>query len=74
MRIVNRLMYTLGKFMLFNGKQRRFRHGVVFFLTNLFVLSGVVFVGELVLIFLGVGDIALPLTQSAQDFLTNLFF
>jgi hypothetical protein len=74
MRNFKRLLYGAGKFLFFNPRQRRLRHGAVLLVTNLFAFSGLIFTAELVLIFLGVGDVELPLTRSARDIITNLFF
>ncbi len=55
------------------------RHGIirqvfVLIMANLFLLAGLVFALEIALILMGVGNIFLPWTREAIDYLNKLLF
>jgi hypothetical protein len=69
-----KLFFRFGKFLFFSSKRKNVRRGVVTFFMHMLLLAGVIFTLEIVLIFLGAGDVFLPLTNSARSFLAALMF
>ncbi|MDD5673494.1 MAG: hypothetical protein PHC61_04985 [Chitinivibrionales bacterium] len=71
---MGKIFMQLGSLVVFNRREKTVRGGLIFILTNLLLLSAVVFVLEIVLIALGINDIFLPLTQAAHQMLSRLLF
>jgi hypothetical protein len=62
----------IGGFLFFNKHHKSIRGSIIFLFTNFLLLAAIVFTVEIILIFLGVGNIFVPLTRAAWDFLINL--
>lgn len=63
-----------GHFLVFSKKHKSIRGGIVFLFANFLLLAGIVFIVEIILIFLGMGNIFFPLTRTVSDFLSRLVF
>lgn len=55
-------------------KNHSIKQTIIFLFTNLLLLSGLVFLVEIILIILGAGNISLPLTHQALDILQKIVF
>ncbi|MCX7726708.1 MAG: hypothetical protein N2053_07650 [Chitinispirillaceae bacterium] len=55
-------------------KSRSIKQTIILLLTNLLLLSGLVFLVEIILIILGVGNVSLPLTHKALELLQKIVF
>ena len=64
----------LGRLLFFNRRHNSVRSSIIFLLTNLLLLAAVIFTVEIILIFLGVGNVFVPLTSSVRGLLTKLVF
>jgi hypothetical protein len=64
----------IGNRLVFSKRHNMVRKGMLGLFANLLLISGIVFGFEIILIFLGIGDIFLPLTSSACALLTKVFF
>ena len=64
----------IGQRLLVSSRHHSMRRGFVFILTNLLLLAGLVFAVEIALILLGIGNVFLPWTRQALDFLNRLVF
>ncbi len=71
---MTKLLFKIGNLVIFSRKHKRVRRSVLLLVSNLFLAAGVIFVLEIALIFMGVGNIYLPLTRSARDFLSSIIF
>jgi hypothetical protein len=69
-----RLFLQLGGLLFFNKRHKSVRGGIIFLLANFLLLSGIIFTVEIILIFLGVGNIFVPVTNAVWDFLTTLVY
>jgi len=69
-----RLFLQLGGLLFFNKRHKSVRSGIIFLLANFLLLTGIVFTVEIILIFLGVGNIFVPVTSAVWDFLTKLVY
>jgi hypothetical protein len=69
-----RLFLQLGGLLFFNKRHKSIRRGIIFLLTNFLLFAGIVFTVEIILIFLGVGNIFVPVTSAVWDFLTKLVY
>ena len=64
----------LGGLLFLNRHHKSVRNGIIFLLTNLLLLAAVIFTVEIILIFLGVGNVFVPLTSSVWGLLNKLVF
>ncbi len=64
----------LGEGLIFSRKHKSVRGGVLFLLANLLVIAGIVFIVELVLVFLGMDNFFIPLTRTISEFLSKVVF
>jgi hypothetical protein len=71
---MSKFFLTLGHFLIFSKKHKSIRGSIVFLFTNFLLLVSIVFIVEIVLIFLGMGNVFLPLTRTVSDFLSGLVF
>lgn len=70
---MGKFLSKLGTFIVISRRHRRVRRTIVFLFSNLLFLSTLIFTVEIILIFLGVGGIAIPLPFK-RDLLINLIF
>lgn len=71
---MTKLFKKFGNVLVISRRHRHVRKSVIFLFTNLLVLAGLIFTLEIVLIFLGVGDIILPFQFFNGDFIKGLIF
>ncbi len=71
---MGKFFVKVGNLLVISRRHRRVRKTVMFLFTNLLILAGLIFTLEIVLIFLGVGDVILPLPFLSGDFLIDLMF
>jgi len=71
---MKKFFLSLGSLMFFNKQHQRVRGGAIWLFTNLLLVAGIIFSLEIILIFLGIGDIFLPLTRKIWIFLTKIVF
>jgi hypothetical protein len=71
---VAKIFLQLGGLLFFNHRHKSVRRGVIFLFTNLLLVAAVIFTVEIILIFLGVGNVFVPLTSSVRGLLTKLVF
>jgi hypothetical protein len=64
----------MGHFLVFSKRHKSIRGGVVFLFANFLLLASIVFIVEIILIFLGMGNVFLPLTRAISEFLSKLVF
>jgi hypothetical protein len=69
-----RNLLEIGQRLIISNRRSSVRHGFVLIMANLFLLAGLVFAVEIALILLGIGNIFLPWTRQALDFLNRLVF
>jgi dolichol kinase len=69
-----KFIIQIGNFLFFSKKHKTLRGSVVFILSNFLFLASIVFFVEIVLIFLGMGNIFVPLTRPFSDFLAHYMF
>jgi hypothetical protein len=67
-----RFFLHLGGLLFINKRHKSVRSSIIFLLTNFLLLAGIVFTVEIILIFLGVGNVFFPVTSAVWDFLTRL--
>ncbi len=71
---MGKFFVNVGNMLVISRKHRRVRKSVIFLFTNLLILAGLIFTLEVVLIFLGVGDVIIPLPFLKGESLINLVF
>jgi hypothetical protein len=71
---VARFILHLGELVFFNKHRKSIRSSVILLLTNLLLLAGIIFTVEIVLIFLGIGNVFVPMTSAAWDLLIKLVY
>lgn len=71
---MRRFFLRFGEILFFSRKHKSVRGGVLFLLTNLLLLASIIFVVEIILIFLAIGDFYIPLTNTISEFLAKLVF
>ena len=74
---MSKFFLHVGGLLFFNKRHQSVRRSVIFVLTNFLLIAGIIFSLEIILIFLGVGNIFIPmtrLTHSIWDFLTKLVY
>jgi hypothetical protein len=69
-----RNLLEIGQRLIISNRRSSVRRGFVLIMANLFLLAGLVFAVEIALILLGIGNIILPWTRQALDFLNRLVF
>jgi hypothetical protein len=69
-----KLFLQLGGLLFFSRRHNRVRNGIIFLLTNFLLLAAVIFTVEIILIFLGVGNVFVPMTSSVWSLLNKLVF
>ena len=69
-----RNLLEIGQRLIISNRHSSVRRGFVLLMANLFLLAGLVFAVEIALILLGIGNIFLPWTRQALDFLNKLVF
>jgi hypothetical protein len=67
-----RFLLHLGGLLFINTRHKSVRSSIIFLLTNFLLLASIVFTIEIILIFLGVGNVFVPVTSAVWDFLTPL--
>jgi hypothetical protein len=67
-------LLKLCNFLVISRKHRNVRKTIIFLFTNLLIFAGLIFTFEIVLIYLGVDNIAVPLPIFTSDFLQELVF
>ncbi len=74
---MSKFFLHLGRLLIFNKRHQSVRRSVIFILTNFLLIAGIIFSLEIILIFLGVGNIFIPMTHithSIWEFLTKLVY
>jgi hypothetical protein len=71
---MRRLFIKLGEGLFFSRKYKSIRGGVIFLFANLLLLASIVFIIEIVLVFLGMDNFFVPLTHPISEFLSNVVF
>ncbi len=71
---MGRIILEFGQRLFISNRSNSVRHGFILLLTNLMLFAGLLFAVEIVLILLGIGNIFLPWTRQALDFLNKLVF
>jgi hypothetical protein len=71
---MSKFILKLGHFLVFSKRHKSIRGGIVFLFANFLLLASIVFIVEIILIFLGMGNVYLPLTRAVSDFLSKLVF
>lgn len=60
--------------LIISKKNNSVRRAILFLLSHILIFAGIIFTLEIVLVFLGIGDIFIPLTRSSKEFLSNWMF
>ncbi|MFP4162623.1 MAG: hypothetical protein ACLFQB_10685 [Chitinispirillaceae bacterium] len=68
-----RFLFRIGKRLMISKRKRSVRGEVIFILTHLLLLAGIVFALEIVLILLGVEDMYIPFLHNVLDLIGGLF-
>lgn len=71
---MTKFFLKMGHFLVFSKRHKSIRGGVVFLFANFLLLASIVFIVEIILIFLGMGNVFLPLTRAISEFLSKLVF
>jgi hypothetical protein len=71
---MTKFFLKMGHFLVFSKRHKSIRGSIVFLFANFLLLASIVFVVEIILIFLGMGNVFLPLTRAVSDFLSKLVF
>ncbi len=71
---MTRLFKKAGNLVIISRRHGRVRKTLILLFTNLLVLAGLIFTFEIVLIFLGVGDVVLPFPFLSGDFIKDFVF
>ena len=71
---MGKLLLSIGQRLVISKRDSSVRQGFILFLTNILLLSGLIFLVEIVLIILGVGNIFIPWTTETLNFLHKLVF
>jgi len=69
-----KLFLRLGRRLFVSKRKKSVRGSIIFLLTNFLLLTAIIFTVEIILIFLGVGNIFVPLTSPVWSLLTKLVF
>ncbi len=69
---MGRIILQIGGLLFLNKRHKSVRSSAIFLLTNLLLLAGIVFTVEIILIFLGMGNVFVPLTGKLWHFLLRL--
>jgi hypothetical protein len=64
----------IGEGLFFSRKHKSVRGGILFLFANILMLISVIFIIEIVLVFLGMDNFFLPLTHPISEFLSKLAF
>jgi hypothetical protein len=67
-------LLRLGSVLLISRKNKQVRGILIILLANFLLFTCVVFTVEIILIFLGMGDIQVPLTEGMRKILARLVF
>jgi|LFRM01.1.fsa_nt_gb hypothetical protein len=71
---MGRTLLKFGQMLMVSRRNRSVRQSIILLFTNILLFSGVVFTLEIILIFLGIGNIFLPLTTKALSILNGIFY
>lgn len=71
---MGRFFFGIGQRLVISNRHNSVRKGFIFFMTNLLLFAALVFAVEIALILLGIGNIFLPWTRQALNFLNSLLF
>jgi hypothetical protein len=71
---MTKFILKAGHFLVFSKRHKSIRGSIVFLFANFLLLASIVFVVEIILIFLGMGNVFLPFTRAVSDFLSKLVF
>ena len=71
---MRRFFLRLGEGLFFSRKHKSVRGGILFLFANILMLISVIFIIEIVLVFLGMDNFFLPLTHPISEFLSKLVF
>ena len=71
---MGRFFLRLGEGLFFSRKHKSVRGGIVFLFANLLLLASVVFILEIILVFLGMDNFFVPFTRPISEFLSKLVF
>jgi hypothetical protein len=71
---MGRFFIRLGEGLFFSRKHKSVRGGIVFLFANLLILASIVFVMEIILVFLGMDNFFIPLTHPISEFLSKVVF
>jgi hypothetical protein len=71
---MGRFFIRLGEGLFFNRKHKSVRGGIIFISANLLLLASVVFIIEIILVFLGMDNFFVPLTHPVSEFLSKVVF
>jgi hypothetical protein len=64
----------LGEGLFFSRRHKSFRGGILFLLANLLLLGSIIFIIEIILVFLGMDNFFIPFTHHISEFLSKLLF
>jgi len=67
------LILRIGNRLMFSRRNRCVRRSVILLFTNFMIAASVVFILEVALILLGIGDVFIPLTHNTRDILAKIF-
>ena len=71
---MRRFFLRIGEGLFFSRKHKSVRGGILFLFANILMLISVIFIIEIVLVFLGMDNFFLPLTHPISEFLSKLVF
>jgi hypothetical protein len=64
----------LGEGLFFSRKHKSVRGGILFLFANLLLLASMVFIVEIILVFLGMDNFFIPITRPISEFLSKVMF
>jgi hypothetical protein len=71
---MTKFLKLIGSRLMISHRHRTVRQSMIFLFTNILLLAGLIFLIEIALILLGVGDIFIPPTLQITKFLKSIFF
>lgn len=71
---MKRLLAIAGRRLLISKRHKSVRQSLIYLLTHIFFAGVVIFIIELLLIFLGISNISIPLNTRAISILSQILF
>ena len=71
---MSRSILGIGQRLVISNRHKSVRRGIIFFMTNILLFAALVFAVEIALILLGIGNIFLPWTRQALNFMNAILF